>query len=131
MPHCVNKLFYYLVLSIAKKYVLCFGVCNPYWTFPDLCVFTLVKTWVSFSNNVLTTFLFLVFNLYTLSVVKQNVVILLIGKFTWTTSHLHWMFTYIPSALYLDIKHLNMIAFKLFFLCQCAMIYCCIRNYLN
>ena len=86
MLHCLNKLFYYLILLIVKKYIPCFGFYNPLLSISKFVWFlTLVKTSVSFSNNILTPFFFffpLVFNLYTLNVVKEDVVILHIGKFT-------------------------------------------------
>lgn len=45
MPHGLNKLLYYLVLLIAKKYVLCFGFCSPLLSISRFVWFlTLVKT---------------------------------------------------------------------------------------
>ena len=45
MSHGLHKLFYYLVLLIAKKYVLCFGFCSPLLSISRFVWFlTLVKT---------------------------------------------------------------------------------------
>lgn len=53
MPHGLNKLLYYLVLLIARKYVLCFGFCSPLLSISRFVWFlTVVKTYKT--NNILT-----------------------------------------------------------------------------